>query len=550
MADLIASVWSGHDASFYLADGGRPLLHCELERYLREKEPYGDSIEFMEQVVGKSGDLERIKHLALIYPRRYLDHFSDSWQRMEERLVRSGGQVHWVGHHRAHCANTFFSSNFQKAAVVAFDGGGVEEGDVETALMFCRGEGTRIEHQATIPISTINIGGLWTRCTRYIFKLNSGWPGGHSAGTVMAMAALGDPLKYRDDFWKMLTEDITAASVKPLGQPKGNVDLENEVRHPYLDPWARLAEEGDQEKFDLAAGLQQASEELIRDIVTRAILYNPDCTDVCLSGGVALNSVAMGKLFDWFPGYRFYVTPTPHDGGLTIGAAQYVWHHVLGNPREEWAGSFTPYLGVDYDLESELTWKTFGKGVTLGRATDHDVIDLLAVGKIVSVFRGRAESGRRALGNRSILADPRPHDMKARINEQVKHRQWFRPFAPAILREDVADWFEFDVDSPYMSFVGKFKEGVRDRVPAAVHLDGTGRLQTVRKEENPWFHGFLSQWKERTGVPILINTSFNDREPIVETVEHAVDCMLRTDIDAMYLPEVGSLGGILVRRKQ
>jgi len=165
---------------------------------------------------------------------------------------------------------------------------------------------------------------------------------------------------------------------------------------------------------------------------------------------------------------------------------------------------------------------------------DKEIIELLCNQNIICVFGGSSESGRRALGNRSILADPRNNNMKDIINEKVKHRQWFRPFAPSILREEVKNWFEKDIDSPYMSFVLKFKEEVRDKVPAVVHFDGSGRLQTVTKNDNKWYYNFISKFKDKTGVPILLNTSFNDREPIVETPEDAIKCFKGTDIDYLY----------------
>ena len=172
---------------------------------------------------------------------------------------------------------------------------------------------------------------------------------------------------------------------------------------------------------------------------------------------------------------------------------------------------------------------------------EDEVIDLLDKENIVAVFGGGSESGRRALGNRSILADPRSPKMKDKINEKVKHRQWFRPFAPSILRDDVSDWFELDVDSPYMTTVIKFKEEVRDKVPAVVHFDGSASLQTVTENDNKWYYNFIKKFKEKTSVPIVLNTSFNDREPIVETPEHAINCFLRTNIDYLYFREYGIL---------
>ena len=160
---------------------------------------------------------------------------------------------------------------------------------------------------------------------------------------------------------------------------------------------------------------------------------------------------------------------------------------------------------------------------------------------VISVYGGPSESGRRALGNRSILADPRSPKMKDTINEKVKHRQWFRPFAPSIIREEVKNWFEEDIDSPYMSFVIQFKEEVRDKVPAVVHTDGSARLQTVTENDNKWYYNFIKKFGEKTGVPIVLNTSFNDTEPIVETPEHAINCFLKTNIDYLYFYEYNIL---------
>ena len=259
-----------------------------------------------------------------------------------------------------------------------------------------------------------------------------------------------------------------------------------------------------------------------------------------MSGGVVLNSVAMGKVKSWFGDRveQVYIPPVPYDGGLSIGAAQIVYHEVLGNPRIEWEHNFTPYLGEDWDKEHfEEVIKS--KNVKTEECSLDRVVSLLEEGNIVSVFNGKSESGRRALGNRSILADPRNPNMKDIINEKVKHRQWFRPFAPSILEEKVNAWFTEYQESPYMQFVLKFKDEKKDEVPAVVHFDGTARLQTVRKEDNEWYYGFLKAWEAKTGVPIILNTSFNDREPICENVQHAVNCFLGTEIDYLYFPEYG-----------
>ena len=383
----------------------------------------------------------------------------------------------------------------------------------------------------------INVGGVWSRITRYIFKLQNGWPLGGQEGTIMAMAALGDSEKYFADFWKMLTTDIIPAGMKPPTQPVGPTS-DKDPTHPYLEPWAAIARRSEQDKFDLAASLQKATEKVIYQLIDFALKSAPQTKNICLSGGVVLNSVAMGKIKSWF-GDRvenIYIPPVPYDGGLAIGAAQIVWHEVLGNPRITWQHNFTPYLGEVWTRE-HFDEVVADNKLTLEECSLERVTELLSDGNIVSVFHGKSESGRRALGNRSILADPRNPDIKDIINEKVKHRQWFRPFAPSILEDKVSEWFTEYQESPYMQFVLNFKEDKKSLVPAVVHFDGTARLQTVRKEDSPWYYEFLQKWQETSGVPIILNTSFNDREPICEDVRHAVNCFLGTEIDYLYFPE-------------
>ena len=248
-----------------------------------------------------------------------------------------------------------------------------------------------------------------------------------------------------------------------------------------------------------------------------------------------------GKLHEWYKDKfeEIYVCPVSYDAGISIGSAQFVWHHIMKSPRIEWKNNATPFLGETYEttaIEKALASMIYidGKDLKVTNAGIDEIIDLLDGQNIISVFSGPSESGRRALGNRSIIADPRRLEMKDTINEKVKHRQWYRPFAPSILREKVSEWFEIDIDSPYMSYVIDFKEEMKDKVPAVVHIDGTARLQTVTKEDNGWYYELIKKWDQKTGVPIILNTSFNDREPIVETPEHAISCFVGTNIDYLY----------------
>ena len=528
----IAGAWSGHDCSYCILGDGRPIIHDEYERFVREKEPRGDSIRFLFE---NYPDHDDIQYLAVCTPFRVMSAYKESLQRLGDIVEKNGGEIVHVGHHEAHAANAFFSSNFDDAIILTLDGGGVERDGHETSCTVWSGKGNQITPMYRSPLSSFNIGGLWTRATRYIFKLQSGWPRGHQAGTVMAMSAFGDPSVYYNDFLKMLTQDIQFASFKPSSQPKGAYVSGKDPIHPYLQKWALLAEESEQQRFDLAAGLQCATETVFKDLLEN-ILGNGSHTNLCLAGGVTLNSVMVGKIHEWYPQITgIYVTPTPHDGGLPIGAAQYLWHQVLGNPRIGWRDNFTPYLGKTY-TEAEIITELEGRvgQVSYRKASDDEMIEALADHHLVSVFGGGSESGRRALGNRSILADPTSHAMKGIINDKVKHRQWFRPFAPSVLEEHAGDWFENYMPSPYMNLVLKFKKEKQPLVPAVLHCDGSARLQTVSANDNPWYHSFLSKWEKNTGVPILLNTSFNDREPICETPKHAIDCFLGTEIDYLY----------------
>ena len=534
----IVGTWSGHDCSFCVLENGEPLIHAEYERYNREKSPPGDSLGFLFE---RSPDLaEDAVHFISVHPKKKILQYEESYTKALETAEKNGGQFHFMSHHKAHAAHAFYSSNFKDALVITFDGGGVEDDrGGESACTIWEGRDKSLKHLHTFRPHEINIGGVWTRVTRYIFKLNNGWPLGGQEGSVMAMAAAGDSSKYFEDFKKMLTQDILQAGFKPPTQPPGATS-DNDPVHPYLEPWAAIARKSEQDKFDLAAGLQSATEWVLQRVIESA-LNNTDLRNLCLCGGVALNSVAMGKIFDWFPQVEdIYIPPVPYDGGLSLGAAQWLWHEKLQNDRIEWNKNFTPYLGENWSAEDVN--HAVEDAIQTGRvesksASIEDVIDILEKGEIVSVYNQGSESGRRALGNRSILADPRKDNMKDRVNEKVKHRQWYRPFAPSILKSKTGEWFEKDVESPYMQFVIRFKPEMGKKVPAVNHFDGTARLQTVREEDNKWYFDFLTSWEQKTGVPIILNTSFNDREPICENPQHAMSCFMGTDIDHLYFCE-------------
>ena len=546
--NLVGGLWAGHDCAYCILDEkGMPLIHAELERYNREKSPNGDVVEFM---MHRSKDLyDRCGTFGIPYPVKKIKSYKESFANLESHVKSLGGDIHFFSHHYCHAANAFYSSNFEDSIVLTMDGGGSEnEAGGETCCTVWRGSGNQLYPLKIFTPSEVNIGGVWSRITRYVFGLQNGWPRGGQEGTVMAMAALGDPSKYYDDFLKMLTVDKMSAGFKPPNQPKGARIPGKDPVHPYLDKWFQIAQSSDQETYNLAASLQLATESLIESILKFAHQSaGSETTNLCLSGGVTLNSVAMGKINKWMPGAfsSIYIPPVPYDAGLAIGAAQIVTHGIQGKPRVKWDTNFPSYLGEVWKKEfvNEAIQTAVEKNphILAETATDEEVVDMLDDQKIVAVFNGKSESGRRALGNRSILADPRSVRMKDDINKKVKHRQWYRPFAPSVLEEDGKEWFDNFIESPYMQFVLPIKEDKKEKVPAIVHFDGSARLQTINENHNPWYYRFLKIWKSKTGVPILLNTSFNDREPICETPVHAINCFLGTDIDCLYFPEVGKV---------
>lgn len=538
----ILGLWAGHDSSACLLEDGIPTIHSELERHTRLKHDHGDVVEFAKKI---GIDMSKVDAITVCYPVSKIQKFENSWN--ELKLLKK--PIYMIPHHEAHAAHAFYSSKFTKSMILTIDGGGVEAANgTNTATTLSYGDNLKLIRLKTLPAHLVNIGGLWTRVVRYIFKMQNGWPLGDQAGSVMALASFGNAEKYAEDFRLMLTRDLLIASMKPQNQPEGAYVAGNDPIHPYLDKWSKLADTSEKEKMDLAAGLQLATEELIKELIYTLIQetskYDKECTqNLCIAGGVALNTVAMGKIKSWFPQIKeVYIPVCPGDSGLTIGANQYAYHFMHDNARISWDDNMSPYLGMSYSKEQIIEQlNNFSDRIVYKTASDDEVIELLIKQNIISIFNGRAESGHRALGNRSIICDPRSPLMKDNINKKVKHRQSYRPFAPSVLKEEVHNWFEQDCESPYMQFVLKFKEDKKNLVPAVCHIDGTGRLQTVTEKSNSWWYNFIKKWHDASGVPMLLNTSFNSQEPICEKPQDALSCFLRTDIDMLYMPQLNIL---------
>jgi carbamoyltransferase len=306
-----------------------------------------------------------------------------------------------------------------------------------------------------------------------------------------------------------------------------------------LGPARRSADEPLEDRHrDIAATLQARLEEVVLGML-RDLHAQTGLTALCLAGGVALNCVVNGKIFDETPFTDLYIQPAAYDGGTSVGAAYHVHHAKLGAPRAFEMDH--AYWGPEYPVE-RLRAAAEAAGLPFEELGAHKVIeraaDVLADGGIVGWFQGRVEFGPRALGNRSILADPRRDDMQDILNARIKHREPFRPFAPAILEERTGEWFEKSYPSPFMLLTYPVLPEKRELIPAPTHVDGTGRLQTVRRDQNERYYDLIRAFEDRTGVPVLLNTSFNENEPICCTPEQAVDTFVRTKMDLLVLGDL------------
>lgn len=445
---------------------------------------------------------------------------------------------HNIEHHRAHLASSFYVSPFERAALLSIDG----FGDF-ISTMWGVGEGNSVEvmGQVEYPHST---GILYTATTQFI-----GFPHYGDEGKVMGLAPYGVP-RYVDEFRDMIrTEEGGRFRLNldyfrhhtegvEMSWDEGSPVIGRIFSDEYVKRFGPAREKGepltDRER-DIAASLQQRLEEVGFHILNH-LHEKTGLTDLGLSGGVALNSVMNGKILLHTPFKRVFVQPAAGDNGTAVGVCYQIYNGILDRPRSYvMEGAYT---GPEFSSEeiraelekSGLAYESYSEREVTRRAAQ-DIAD----GAVMGWFQGRMEFGPRALGNRSIVVDPRRADMKEILNERIKKREPFRPFAPSILEERVGDYFEQTHPAPTMLMVYQVREGKRAEIPAVTHVDGSGRLQTVSPRANPRYHQLISDFCELTGVPVVLNTSFNENEPIVCTPRHAIDCFLKTRMDVLYL---------------
>jgi len=457
-------------------------------------------------------------------------------------------KVHFVEHHHAHLASSFLASPFERAVVVSVDG----FGDFCSAAWGVGDQGRlRITGRVFFPHS---LGLFYLALTQFLGFLNYG-----DEYKVMGLAAYGQPAYTREmaELVHLLPTGGFALNLDYFCHHVQNVGYEwrntapsiGKVYAPALSkllgPERAPDEPLTQRHQDIAHSLQQRFEAALFHLLGR-LAERHRLPDLCLAGGCAMNSVANGKILPQTPFRRLYVQSAPGDAGGAMGAALVVWNERLRQPRRfvmEHA-----YWGPGYangEIAALLDQRAADleeQGCTVERISGEEELlertaRAIAAGRVVGFFHGRMEWGPRALGNRSILADPRRADMKDILNLKIKRRESFRPFAPSILREAVPEFFEQDDDVPFMLQVFAIRPEKRPLIPAVTHVDGSGRLQSVRREENPHYYRLIQKVQDLTGVPIVLNTSFNENEPVVNRPSEALDCFLRTRMDVLVLED-------------
>jgi len=543
-----------HDSAAALLVDGKLVVAVEEERFNRIK--YGKSshidnphqfperaIRFCLKYAGlNAGDID---HVAYSFdPQIRRKRYRAEWwmdPRFEEVFLLRLGQVrgvadellgrklgqrfHFVPHHLAHAASAYYPSGFDRAAILVIDGIGEAAGSTLWKAM-----GAKIQ-----PVETFD----YPHSLGFVWEIICGHLGfsTYDASKLMGLAAYGNPAVFRGAFQEIVDVGNEDYAVDPeaIGFQSVKVSrLETLLGPPRYEDMELLPRHA-----DIAAALQEATNAAVMALVRRLKRKVPS-DNLCFAGGVALNCVTNDLIRRSGEFSDLFIPSAPHDAGTAVGAALVV--HCAKEETSPERGNSTPFLGPAYSRREILAAVT-SAGFTPRRSKSpaRDAADMIADGKIVAWFQGRMEFGPRALGNRSLLADPRRPDMRNILNRMVKHREDFRPFAPSVLAEHADEWFEVGAhlaSHEFMLFACRVKPERRDRIPAVLHHDGSARVQLVSRKFNPRFHELISSFFARTGVPMVVNTSFNDSEPIVCTPTDAIVTFRKSGIDALFMDDV------------
>lgn len=557
-----------HDAAACLLDDEEVVAAAAEERFSREKHDSTFPDQAIDYCLAEAGiSIDEVDHVGFyekpiekfdriletfltVAPFGYRSFIQGMPLWIRKRLWMRGeladklnydGEILFGGHHESHAASSFYASPFEEAAILTVDG--VGEWNTTTWGV---AEGNAIEIRNTIDFPH-SLGLLYSAFTYYLgFKVNNG------EYKVMGLASYGDPV-YEDTIRDNLidikedgTFRLDMSYFEYLGKAqmvgKKFADL---FGHPRREPDTDI----EQYHFDLAASVQSVTEDILLTLATD--IHEKTGKDyLCMGGGVALNSVANGRLLRETPFEDIFIQPAAGDDGAAYGIAASVYHQGLGEertvPETRRSRMQNTYLGPSYE-ESEIRTAVEDADVAVTEFdTTDDLLDetatLLADGNVIGLYQNRMEWGPRALGNRSILADPRDPDMQDTVNKKIKFREGFRPFAPSVLADHASEYFDAPRESPYMLFVHGVHEDKHDEIPAVTHTDGTARPQTVQQSDNPTYYDLIDTFREETGVPVVLNTSLNRRgEPIVNTPSNATACFTGTNMDYMCFPQANLL---------
>lgn len=558
------------DSSAAIFKDGKLIAATEEERFTRVKHWAGFPTEAIKFCLREAGiDLHQLDHIAIGRdPKAKLmnklifvaTHPTAGFHNVRERLANKRkissldnefaqhfpnvdaaslrNKIHNIEHHRSHLASAFFASPFDEAALLSIDG----SGDF-TTTMFGHGKGNKIEVLDSVNFPH-SMGIFYTSLTQYL-----GFPHYGDEYKIMGLAPYGKPV-YKDQIHRLIKLqknglfklDLSFFNIhnsgiisygddhKPLVATLFSSKLEN-----LLGKARNGNEELTQHHKDIATSVQHVAEDVYMHLLNE-LQRRTGLERVCIAGGVSQNSVANGKITRNTKFKEIYIPSAGHDAGNAMGCALYLYNQILN--KERMPAVWSAYTGAHYsNNEVENVLKSTGLKYSKydDAALYEKTVDSLLNGGVIGWFQGRAEFGPRALGARSILADPRRSDAKDLLNKKIKRRESFRPFAPSILEEYVSEYFEVTDRVPFMEKVFPIRPEKQASIPAVTHVDGTGRLQSVNKDVSPRYYKLIDSFRKRTGVPILLNTSFNENEPIVNSPQHAIDCFLRTNMDMLVL---------------
>jgi carbamoyltransferase len=546
-----------HDSAAVIMRDGEIVGFVEEERFLRKKHVGVFPVNSIRWCCKEAGiepkDLEHIvyywdpqigigkyiKHCLRYFPRsielirsrenKFFPMFFIRDTLRKEFGITSKTKLHFAEHHMLHGAGVFLPSPFEKAAILSVDAAGEW-----CTTWFGYGEGLDLYclKRINFPHSLGIVYGAVTEHLGYLFSSGE--------GKVMGLASYGDPNRYIDEFRKMIIctkdggfkVDLSYFTYHYKGRPKWFSKKFIKIFGPGRPKEAEVT----QQHMDIAAGLQLRTEEVCFHLADW-LYEKTKLPAVCLAGGVCLNSVMNGKLLARGLFKDVWVLPAAYDPGASIGGCFWLWNTKFRNPRKYIMRH--AYFGPHFSNEDiAVVLKKRGLNGIKVKNAPRLAAELLAKGKIVGWFRGSIECGPRALGNRSILTAPYPAEMKDILNARVKFREWYRPFAPSVPEERCGEFFEIDYPSPYMILVYNVRPEMKDKIPAVTHVDGTGRVQTVTRDTNPAFYDLIQEFGKLTGVYCVLNTSYNIRgEPIVNIPDEAIDCYLKTGMDALFLED-------------